>query len=66
MHHVDLALEYATRIIGNKEGKIVFDGPSKAVTEDVLIKIYGRSIRENEKLGHVDIEDEIDNKGKNK
>lgn len=51
MHHVDLALKYATRIIGIREGEIVFDGLPEEVNDDVLIKIYGRALNSNEKLG---------------
>ena len=51
MHHVDLALKYATRIIGIRAGEIVFDGKPEDVTEEALIKIYGRSLNHNEKLG---------------
>ena len=40
IHHVELALEYADRIIGIRAGKIVYDGPSKDVTEEVLNTIY--------------------------
>lgn len=40
IHHVELALEYADRIIGIREGKIVYDGPSKEVTKEVLNTIY--------------------------
>lgn len=51
MHHVDLALKYATRIIGIKDGKIVFDGKADDVSEEVLHTIYGRSIKHDELLG---------------
>ncbi|NLZ61939.1 MAG: phosphonate ABC transporter ATP-binding protein [Acholeplasmataceae bacterium] len=51
LHHVDLALKYATRIIGIKDGKIVYDGDSKAITDKTLVKIYGRSLRRDEVLG---------------
>lgn len=51
MHHVDLALKYATRIIGIKDGKVVFDGPSTQVNEDILMQIYGRPIAHEEVLG---------------
>ena len=54
MHHVDLALKYATRVIGIRAGEIVFDGKPEEVTEEALIKIYGRSLNQNEKLGVVD------------
>lgn len=51
MHHVDLALKYSTRIIGIKEGKIVFDGKPEDVNDDVIKQIYGRLLKSNEKLG---------------
>jgi phosphonate transport system ATP-binding protein len=57
MHHVDLALKYATRIIGIKEGHIVFDGLPKDINDEILLKIYGRSLNSNEKLGDVDEKD---------
>ena len=40
IHHVELALEYTDRIIGIRAGKIVYDGPSKDVTPEVLNTIY--------------------------
>lgn len=43
IHHVELALEYADRIIGIRAGKIVFDGPVSSVTQEVLDKIYADS-----------------------
>ena len=41
IHHVELALEYADRIIGIRAGRIVYDGPSKQVDQTVLDAIYG-------------------------
>ena len=41
IHHVELALEYADRVIGIRAGKIVYDGPSKQVDQSVLDAIYG-------------------------
>ncbi|MGL5675224.1 MAG: phosphonate ABC transporter ATP-binding protein [Cellulosilyticaceae bacterium] len=41
IHHVDLALEYADRVIGIKAGEVVYDGPSANVTEEILERIYG-------------------------
>ena len=40
IHHVDLALKYASRVIGIRAGEIVYDGPSSQVTQDVLDAIY--------------------------
>ncbi len=50
MHHVDVALEYATRVIGVKAGEIVFDGKPEEVNEDVLEMIYGRKLTADELL----------------
>lgn len=40
IHHVDLALEYADRVIGIRAGEIVYDGPSREVTSEVLDQVY--------------------------
>ena len=40
IHHVELALEYADRIIGIRSGRIVYDGPSANVDQAVLDTIY--------------------------
>lgn len=40
IHHVDLALEYADRVIGVRAGEIVYDGPSDKVTQEILDLIY--------------------------
>ena len=40
IHHVELALEYADRILGIRDGEIVYDGPSSDVTPEVLDLIY--------------------------
>ena len=41
IHHVDLALDYADRVIGIRAGEIVYDGPSAQVTQEILDDIYG-------------------------
>ena len=41
IHHVELAIEYADRIIGIRAGRIVYDGSSKQVDQAVLNAIYG-------------------------
>src|SRR5699024_2437375 len=42
IHHVDMALDYADRIIGIRKGEVVYDGDSKDVDQDVLDEIYGK------------------------
>lgn len=41
IHHVDLALQYADRVIGIKAGEVVYDGPTSEVNEAVLAEVYG-------------------------
>ncbi|MCF0114399.1 MAG: phosphonate ABC transporter ATP-binding protein [Erysipelotrichaceae bacterium] len=40
IHHVDLALKYADRVIGVRAGEVVYDGPSSEVTKEVLDLVY--------------------------
>ena len=51
IHHVDLALKYADRVIGIKAGEIVYDGPAKDVDSEVLKQIYGRELAADEVMG---------------
>lgn len=51
LHSIDLAREYATRIIGLHAGEIVFDGPVEEATDEKFAEIYGRSLQEEELLG---------------
>lgn len=41
IHHVEIALEYADRIIGIRKGEVVFDGITSQVTQEILQDIYG-------------------------
>ncbi len=51
LHFIDLAREYATRIIGLRAGEIVFDGTPEEATDEAFAHIYGRSIHRDEVLG---------------
>ncbi len=57
LHFIDMAMEYADRIIGMRDGEIVFDGPVSKVTEETFEQIYDRPIREEDLRG-----DETDGK----
>lgn len=48
MHHVDMALKYAKRVIGIRDGVIIYDGPSSNVNESLLKEIYGRDITDED------------------
>ncbi len=41
MHDVELARRFADRIVGMSGGRVVFDGPPGALSDDVLKQIYG-------------------------
>lgn len=44
MHHLDLARDYADRIIGMRAGKVVFDGPTQDANDAVIEEVYQRSL----------------------
>ncbi|MEF3275106.1 MAG: phosphonate ABC transporter ATP-binding protein [Chloroflexus sp.] len=41
LHQVDVALHYAERIIGVNRGRIIYDGPSHALSNAQIYQIYG-------------------------
>ena len=40
IHHVDLALQYCDRVIGVRQGQIVFDGPANTITQEQIDDVY--------------------------
>jgi phosphonate transport system ATP-binding protein len=44
LHFLDLARRYGDRIIGMREGRVVFDGTGAQADEQVFEDIYGRSL----------------------
>ena len=46
IHHVELALQYANRVIGIRAGEIVYDGRAEDVTDEILQQIYHGSVGE--------------------
>ena len=44
-HQLDTALAYATRVVGFRRGRVVFDGPPAALTPAVAATIYGEDPR---------------------
>jgi len=43
LHTLDLTREYAGRVVGLKDGQIVFDGATEALTDSIVDSIYGPS-----------------------
>ncbi|MBU0996464.1 MAG: phosphonate ABC transporter ATP-binding protein [Firmicutes bacterium] len=52
MHHVDMALKYARRVIGINSGEVIFDGPASLVDNDLLKRIYGRELSDDDIMEH--------------
>jgi len=44
LHFIDMAREYADRIVGMRDGVVVFDGPPEEATDQAFEDIYGRAI----------------------
>lgn len=51
LHFIDLAQEYGNRIIGLREGEMVYDGPAGEVSQSTFEEIYGRAIRPDDLRG---------------
>jgi len=54
LHFVDMAMEYADRVVGLRAGQVVFDGPGASMTEADFEAIYGRKIRPDDLRGSGD------------
>ena len=48
-HQIDFAKEYAERIVALSQGKLVFNGPPSALTDDIIDRIYGARIADGER-----------------
>ncbi|HTH60058.1 MAG TPA: phosphonate ABC transporter ATP-binding protein [Paraburkholderia sp.] len=46
LHQVDIAMAYCPRTVALRDGRIVYDGPSNALTPALLQQLYGSSARE--------------------
>jgi len=46
LHQVEFALRYCPRTIALRQGRVVYDGPSQALTSSLLGELYGADARE--------------------
>jgi phosphonate transport system ATP-binding protein len=46
LHQVDFAMKYCPRTIALSRGRLVYDGPSAALTPDHLVRLYGTDVSE--------------------
>ncbi len=51
LHFLDLARMYGERLIGLRDGEVVFDGSGEEADESVFESIYGRSLTADDVLG---------------
>ena len=51
LHFLDLAKEFGERLIGLKDGKLVYDGKVQDVSDQDFENIYGRAIKSSDLLG---------------
>lgn len=55
LHFLDLAKKYAQRIVGLRQGVLVYDGPAAAVSETDFAEIYGRRMTSEDVLERVEV-----------
>jgi phosphonate transport system ATP-binding protein len=41
LHHVEYARRYTNRVLGLRDGRLMFDGPPAALTEAVVVNLFG-------------------------
>jgi phosphonate transport system ATP-binding protein len=46
LHQVEYARRYCPRTIALRDGRIVFDGPSSELTNQMLVELYGANSEE--------------------
>ena len=51
LHFLDLAKEFGDRLIGLKDGELVYDGKITEVNDQDFQNIYGRTIRSSDFIG---------------
>jgi phosphonate transport system ATP-binding protein len=51
LHFIDMARDYADRIIGMRDGRVVFDGTPAEATDDAFEQIYGRKLEHKDLRG---------------
>ena len=51
LHFLDLAKEFGERLIGLKDGELVYDGKISDVTDKDFQNIYGRDIKSSDFIG---------------
>lgn len=46
LHQVDVAIKYCPRVVALHQGQVVYDGPSSALTPELLRELYGVQVEE--------------------
>jgi len=50
LHQIDFAFQFCPRSVALKNGEIVYDGPTKAITKDLLQSVYGSDLSDMDYL----------------
>ena len=59
LHHVEYARRYASRVLGLRDGRLVFDGAPTGLTEMALNDIFGETLLEVPNPGPMFVGEEI-------
>lgn len=54
LHYLDLAQEFGGRLVGLRNGELVFDGDVREVDDQTFMEIYGRAITDQDLVGEAD------------
>ena len=54
LHYLDLAREFGSRLVGLRDGELVFDGDIADVDDETFMEIYGRAIGDDDLVGTQD------------
>jgi phosphonate transport system ATP-binding protein len=46
LHQVEYARRYCPRTVALRDGRVVFDGPSSSLTNQMLVELYGNNSEE--------------------
>lgn len=60
LHQVNFAKKYATRIIGIRQGQVVFDGKPEALTGDMIAYLYEGKEAQSQTHNNIQLEGQLD------
>ena len=49
LHQIDYAFRYCHRSVAMKDGEVVYDGPTREISDDLLQHVYGKDLTGQER-----------------